>query len=279
LPSGNWKFICQFVYMLKGYFDSNTYHTPETEKLSFKEKLLLDSRTYFTLSYAATVIRTRGEARRKVYDTKAWADSSFEIFRFIEKTGGKFHITGMENITKPAGSVLFISNHMSTLETMIFPCIIAPHKELTFVVKESLVKHPLFGDVMRSRNPIVVGRTDPRKDLEAVMNGGQERLSKGISIVIFPQSTRSLEFKPEEFNSLGVKLAKKAGVEVVPVAIKTDFWGSGKWIKELGPLDHKKPIHIKFGEPMRVNGNGKEENQKIIDFIQSNLEVWNSELK
>jgi 1-acyl-sn-glycerol-3-phosphate acyltransferase len=265
--------------MAKSYFDSNTYHTPETETLSFKEKLLLNSRTYFTLSYAATVIRTRGEARRKVYDTKAWADSSFEIFRFIEKTGGKFHITGMVNITKPAGSVLFISNHMSTLETMIFPCIIAPHKELTFVVKESLVQHPLFGDVMRSRNPIVVGRTDPRKDLEAVMNGGQERLSKGISIVIFPQSTRSLEFKPEEFNSLGVKLAKKAGVEVVPVAIKTDFWGSGKWIKELGPLDHKKPIHIKFGEPMRVNGNGKEENQKIIDFIQSNLEVWNSELK
>jgi 1-acyl-sn-glycerol-3-phosphate acyltransferase len=263
--------------MLKGYFDSNSYHTPEKELLSFKEKLLLDSRTYFTLSYAATVFRTRGEARRKVYDTKAWTDSSFEIFRFIEKTGGKFHITGMENITKPAGSVLFISNHMSTLETMIFPCIIAPHKELTFVVKESLVKHPLFGDVMRSRNPIVVGRTDPRKDLEAVMNGGQERLSKGISIVIFPQSTRSLEFKPEEFNSLGVKLAKKAGVEVVPVAIKTDFWGTGKRIKELGPLDHNKPIHIKFGEPMKVTGNGKEENQKIIDFIQTNLAVWNSE--
>ena len=93
----------------------------------------------------------------------------------------------MENITKSPGSVLFISNHMSTLETMILPSIIGPHKELTFVVKESLVKHPLFGDVMRSRNPIVVGRTDPRKDLEAVMNGGVDLLNNGISIVIFPQ--------------------------------------------------------------------------------------------
>ena len=73
---------------------------------------------------------------------------------------------------------------------------------------------------MRSRNPIVVGRTDPRKDFETVMNGGAERLKNGISIIIFPQSTRSLDFKPEEFNSLGVKLAKKAGVQVVPVAIK-----------------------------------------------------------
>jgi 1-acyl-sn-glycerol-3-phosphate acyltransferase len=260
--------------MQKGYFDSYSYHTPEKEHLTFKEKMLLNCRLYFGLKYAATVLRTRKEAIRKIYDTKAWADSSFEIFRLIEKTGGKFHITGMENITKSTRPVLFISNHMSTLETMIFPGIIAPHREATFVVKESLVKHPLFGDVMRSRNPIVVGRTDPRKDFEAVMNGGIDLLSKGVSIIIFPQSTRNLDFKPEEFNSLGVKLAKKAGVEVVPVAIKTDFWGNGKWIKELGPLDRHKPIYIKFGEPFLVTGNGKEENQKIIDFIQSSLEEW-----
>ena len=111
--------------------------------------------------------------------------------------------------------------------------------------------------------------------LEAVMNGGTELLSKGSSIVIFPQSTRNLVFKPEEFNSIGVKLAKKAGVPVVPVAIKTDFWGNGRLIKELGPIDNKKTIHIKFGEPFMVTGNGKEENNRIISFIQESLEEWN----
>jgi 1-acyl-sn-glycerol-3-phosphate acyltransferase len=260
--------------MQKGYFDSDTYHTPQKETLSIVEKILLDSRLYFALKYASVVLRTRKEAIRKVYDTKAWTDSSFEILRLIERTGGIFNITGMENITRSPGSVLFISNHMSTLETMILPSIIGPHKELTFVVKESLVKHPLFGDVMRSRNPIVVGRTDPRKDLEEVMNGGVDLLKNGTSIVIFPQSTRSVEFRPEEFNSLGVKLARKANVEVVPIALKTDFWGNGKLIRELGPLDHHKPIHIKFGEPMKITGNGKEENQRIIDFIKSSLEEW-----
>jgi 1-acyl-sn-glycerol-3-phosphate acyltransferase len=262
------------IPMQKGYFESNTYDTPQKGTLSVLEKFLIDNRIYFTLKYASMVFRTRKEAIKKVYDTKAWTDSSFEILRFIEKSGGVFHITGMENISRSPGSVLFIGNHMSTLETMILPSIIGPHRELTFVVKESLVKHPLFGDVMRSRNPVVVGRTDPRKDLEAVMNGGADLLNNGISIVIFPQSTRSVEFKPEEFNSLGVKLAKKVGVEVVPIALKTDFWGNGKFIKELGPLDHRKHIHIKFGEPMKISGNGKEENQKIIDFIKSSLEEW-----
>ena len=260
--------------MQKGYFGSDSYHTPEREKLSIGERLLLNNRFYFTFKYVEIVLRTRKQAVRKLYDTKAWTDSSFYIFRFIEKTGGNFHITGMENITKSQGPVLFISNHMSTLETMIFPCIIQPLREVTFVVKDSLVRHPLFGDVMRSRNPIVVGRTDPRKDFETVMNEGAAKLKEGISVIIFPQSTRSLEFKPEEFNSLGVKLARKAGVQVVPVAIKTDYWGNGKLIKELGPIDRHKPIHIKFGEPFSITGNGKEENQKIIDYIKSSLEVW-----
>ena len=106
------------------------------------------------------------------------------------------------------------------------------------------------------------------------MSGGLGRLANGISIVIFPQSTRSNVFLPEEFNSLGVKLAKKAGVEVVPVAIKTDFWGNGRLVKELGPLDSRKHIHIKFGEPHKVTGSGKDENQKIIDFIASSLNKW-----
>jgi len=261
--------------MQKGYFESYTYDTPEKEKLNLWERFLLDNRFYFTLKYAVIVFKTRKEARRGIYDTKAWADSSYYIFRFIEKTGGKFHISGMENISRETEPVIFIANHMSTLETMILPGIIAPHREVTFVVKESLVRHPLFGDVMRSRDPIVVGRTDPRKDFEAVMNCGMDLLSKKISIIIFPQSTRSIKFKPEEFNSLGVKLAKKAGVKVVPIALKTNYWGNGKIIKELGPIDHHKPIHIKFGAPFSVTGTGKEENQWIIDFIQTSLIDWN----
>jgi len=43
---------------------------------------------------------------------------------------------------------------------------------------------------------------------------------------------------------------------------------------EIGPIDYHKPIYIKFGVPFEVGGSGKDENQKIIDFIQSSLEEW-----
>jgi 1-acyl-sn-glycerol-3-phosphate acyltransferase len=258
-----------------GYFDSYEYKSPERKK-GFLNWLRRDSWIYFVFGYGRIVFRTRKEAKNGKYGDREWTDSSFEILRVLEKAGGRFNIVGMENILKVTGPVIFLSNHISTLETMIFPCIIQPHRHVTFVVKESLIRHPLFGDVMRSRNPIVVGRTDPRKDFETVMNEGFDLLSKGISIIIFPQSTRSAVFVPSEFNSLGVKLARKAGVQVVPVAIKTDFWGNGKIIKEIGKLDHKKEIHIKFGEPFTIKGNGKEENQEVINFILDNLKTWES---
>jgi 1-acyl-sn-glycerol-3-phosphate acyltransferase len=65
-------------------------------------------------------------------------------------------------------------------------------------------------------------------------------------------------------------------VKVVPIARKTDFWGQGKVIKELGPLDSKKIIYFKFGEPFPVTSSGKAENQRIIDFIQASLKEWGS---
>lgn len=226
--------------------------------------------------YIRIIFVTRHDARKGRYDTNHWVESSHDIFSLVEGCGGRFHITGLDNIRNCTRPVLFLSNHMSTLETMIFPGIIQPLVDITFVVKEALVRHWAFSDVMRSRNPIVLSRSNPREDFQIVMSRGMELLSKGMSIVIFPQSTRRVEFRPSEFNSLGTKLASRAGVQVIPVAIKTDFWGHGKYSKYLGSIDRKKPVHIAFGAPITVTGNGKNEHQQVIDFIESHLKVWNA---
>ena len=110
----------------------------------------------------------------------------------------------------------------------------------------------------------------------AVLDGGVERLSRGISIIVFPQSTRMPVFDEHHFNTIGVKLARKANVPVVPLALKTDAWGQGKKFKELGKITPL-PVHYHFGNALRVQGNGKEEHQHICDFIRGNLEHWQKE--
>ena len=254
-------------------FSGNEYHTKENARVT-ADKLMMGSSAYFLARFIGIVVRSRNLAVAGRYDNSQWVASSHDVFRLIEDCGGRFSITGIDNLRKEKGPIVVISNHMSVLETMIFPGIIAPDRWVTFVVKESLVKYPVFGPVMRSRDPIVLSRSNPREDLQIVMSKGMELLQKGCSLVIFPQSTRKPGFVPAEFNSIGVKLAARAKVPVVPAAIRTDFWKNGSLIKDLGPIRRKIPIHMTFGEPVRVEGNGKDEHARIVEFIEGELGKW-----
>ncbi len=244
---------------------------------SLVSRIFLHSLISFYPQIFRIIWKNSRKAVRGVYDGDDWADSSLEILRALENVGVRLEITGLDNLKSFEGPAVFIANHMSTLETFVLPCIIQPVKPATFVVKKSLVSTPVFGPIMRSRDPIVVGRINPREDLKAVLNEGAKKIEQGISIIIFPQSTRSAVFNPEEFNSLGIKLALKAGVPVVPVALKTDAWGTGKIIKDFGPVDKNKKVFFAFGKPMKIKDRGAEEHQKVIDFIQNNLAKWSAQ--
>ena len=255
-------------------FTENSYFTKDNSRI-FIDKLFLNTRIFFIFKYVLFVIRNRKLALKGIYDKKAWILSSYNVFKLIENCGGKFHVEGLDKIKNCKEPVVFVSNHMSAMESMIFPYLIASFKEVTFVVKESLVKHFLFGPVMKSRNPITVGRSNSREDLISVMKQGKELLSNGTSIIIFPQGGRRDIFKSEEFNSLGVKLAKSSNVKVIPIALKTDFWGNGNIVKDFGPIRRKRDIFITIGNPIEITKNGKAENDQIIEFIENKLEEWN----
>jgi 1-acyl-sn-glycerol-3-phosphate acyltransferase len=223
------------------------------------------------------VIQGSAQAKRGRYSTPEWCDGSFATLRALEAVGVKFDISGTNFFKAVEGPCVFIANHMSTLETFILPTIIAPFKDATFVVKQSLVDYPIFKHIMRARNPITVGRTNPREDLKAVLEGGAERLKAGMSIIIFPQTTRTWVFDPDQFNTIGIKLAKKAGVPVVPIALRTNAWGNGKFLKDYGRIDPSKMVHFAFGKPLAIKDRGAEEHQEVIDFISGKLKEWESE--
>ena len=222
----------------------------------------------------STVWRGSSKAKHGRYLTADWVASSLETLRALEEINAVIEINGIDNFRNLDTPCVFIGNHMSTLETMVLPCIISQFKDSTFVVKQSLVDYPVFKHIMRARNPITVGRTNPRDDLKAVFEGGEERLKAGISIVIFHQTTRTEVFDSGQFNTIGIKLAKKAGVPVVPLALKTDAWGNGKYLKDYGKVDISKKVWFEFGKPMTITGRGDAEHQQIIDFISGNLKEW-----
>ena len=121
-----------------------------------------------------------------------------------------------------------------------------------------------------------MSRSNPRDDLKKVFEGAGSMLKNGRSIIIFPQRTRSAELDPDQFSSIGIKLARKSNVPVVPIAIKTDMWRNGRIFKDFGPLDVSKEVYFEFGKPFHVKSNGKNEHENVISFIKSRLNDWNS---
>ncbi|HOI29794.1 MAG TPA: lysophospholipid acyltransferase family protein [Melioribacteraceae bacterium] len=231
---------------------------------------------YFYLVHVLRIILySNKQARNNKYDEINWVNSSLDILESIEKAGVRITVTGINNIKKVEGPVVFVSNHMSILETFLFPSFIHQIKKIVYVIKSELATFPLFGPIAMARHPIVVGRENPKEDLMTVLNVGSDRIKEGFSVIIFPQRTRSKIFDPEGFNSLGIKLAKRNNIPVIPVAIVTDAWQNGKIIKEFGRIDPDKEVHIAFGEPMTVTGNGTEQHDKSVQFILNSLKSWN----
>lgn len=213
-------------------------------------------------------------ARKGEFTDRTWAACSFRTLQLVEKCGGSLRI----DIAPPARSlpspVVYISNHMSMLETFLLPCILLPFGRLTTVVKNSLLQYPFFGEILRATEAISVNRQNPRADLRAVLERGCEMIRKGRSVLIFPQATRSATFHVAHFNSLGVKLAARAGVPAVPMALKTDFQRIGRLSRDFGPLDRSQPIRVSVGAPMPVSGNGRVQHEQIVHFITDRLRSW-----
>ncbi|HPN39049.1 MAG TPA: lysophospholipid acyltransferase family protein [Melioribacteraceae bacterium] len=229
---------------------------------------------YFYRKLYKIIVNCANLGKKGLYNNQRWTESAIDIMQALESAGVVMNFYGMENVKNYPNPTIFLSNHMSTLETMVPVAIIEPVKPVLFVIKKELTEYPVFKHLILAREPIIVGRQNPKEDLLTVLNEGTNRLKEGTSIILFPQKTRSPIFDVKNFNSLGVKLAKRSGVTVTPMAVLTDAWSNGKIIKEIGKININKEVHIAFGKPIEIKGNGAEENQQVISFIKQKLIEW-----
>lgn len=229
----------------------------------------------FYVRVLGVVVRAAVSTRRG-YNHAMWVDDSVRFIRAAEATGLTFHVEGLHQFIHLPGPCVVVANHMSTLETFALPAILGAHRPICFVLKESLLRYPVFRHVVANTHPIAVRRQNPREDLETILTQGAERISQGFSVVVFPQTTRRPDIDPARFNSIGVKLAKRANVPVLPMAVDTRAWGNGRFIKDFGPIRPQIPVRFACGAPLTITGNGKEQHAQVLEFLQASLAQWNS---
>ncbi|MGH9367389.1 MAG: lysophospholipid acyltransferase family protein [Thermoanaerobaculia bacterium] len=125
-----------------------------------------------------------------------------------------FRIVGAEKIDAGKPHV-FVANHSSF--TDVFLVARLPW-EMKWLSKKSIFSIPLLGWQMRAAGDVPIVRGDKESAREA-MEKMRGILDGGISVILFPEGTRSADGSLGEFRDGAFRLAIEAGVDVVPLAI------------------------------------------------------------
>lgn len=117
----------------------------------------------------------------------------------------------------PRRQYIFLSNHVSNLDPPVLLPVL-PQRVSVFI-KRSLLKVPLLGYGMRLAEFIPVDREGRVEDaIESVQTAAQV-LRSGLSIVSFPEGTRSRDGRLQPFKKGPFYLAMETQAPVVPVSI------------------------------------------------------------
>ncbi|MCL2219704.1 MAG: 1-acyl-sn-glycerol-3-phosphate acyltransferase [Chitinispirillia bacterium] len=131
--------------------------------------------------------------------------------------GVRVKVTGKEKLDKSERYV-FMSNHQSALDIPIIYMGIG--EQISFIAKKELFMIPFFGWAMGVVGHISIDRENARKAHASIAKAVQKLRRENVSLVLFPEGTRSKDGKVLEFKTASFTLALQAGVRLVPVAIK-----------------------------------------------------------
>ena len=151
----------------------------------------------------------------KVTEGKLY-DAMRPVGKALEKMLYKIEYVGEENIPENGGFIL-ASNHVNALDP-VFIALGMKKRQLHFMGKKELFENPVVKFFLSKLNgfPIVRGGADSE-----ALNYAIRIVKEGYVLGIFPEGTRSKDYKPARAKSGVAVIAKEAKADVLPVAIYT----------------------------------------------------------
>lgn len=157
---------------------------------------------------------------------RSWARSILWVSRVKVEIQGRAHIDLSQ-------SYVFMANHQSLFDIPVMlghlPC------QFRWLAKVELFKIPLFGQAMKGAGYISIDRSNRDVAIKSLETAAQ-KIKDGVSVLIFPEGTRSRDGRLQPFKKGGFFLAIDSGAPIVPIVIH-----------ETGQIMPKKTLRIQSG--------------------------------
>lgn len=130
-------------------------------------------------------------------------------------TGVRVKVIGREKLYLKKHFII-MTNHQSNLDVLALATRLP--LQLRWVAKRELLKVPIFGTAIKRMGMIFIDRKDPEKAHESMKKAG-EKIRSGLTVIIFPEGTRSRDGKLLEFKKGGFVMALQTKTPILPITI------------------------------------------------------------
>jgi 1-acyl-sn-glycerol-3-phosphate acyltransferase len=159
------------------------------------------------LAIGASIWKKGGDGAHLV--GRLWARSILFLTRV------KVSVKGLEHID-PRVPYLYMANHQSMFDILSLLAYLPV--QFRWLAKKELFHIPVFGYSMARAGYISIDRSDRRSAHKSLLEAAR-KIAGGVSVVIFPEGSRSTDGRIRPFKAGGFHLAIRSGRPIVPVVI------------------------------------------------------------
>ncbi|MCD8385680.1 MAG: 1-acyl-sn-glycerol-3-phosphate acyltransferase [Bacteroidales bacterium] len=185
------------------------------------------------------------------YIPRLWA----KLFCWL--TFVKVTVKGRENVEK-GKSYVFVANHQGAYD--IFAIYGYLNHQFRWMMKKSLEKIPLVGYSCRVSGQIYVDNSSPSA-IRETMEDAKKQLAGGMSVVVFPEGSRTFTGAVGRFKRGAYTLAMEFNLPVVPITID----GAFKVMPRTAKLPHWGHITLTIHKPIEPGEEGHDLNRLMDD--------------
>jgi len=173
-------------------------------------------------------------------------------------------VIGLDQIDSSRPHVYAV-NHASALD---IPALYAylPF-QFRIVHKKELLSYPIVGWHLKRSGQVCVDQQNPARSVGQIKSA-LRTLKKGMPLVIFPEGGRTSDGRIQPFLPGAFFLAIKAGVDIVPIALRGMY--------ELLPMDtyhiKPRPLEMHVGLPISTTGLKVKDMEQLSTRVQKEIE-------
>jgi len=213
-----------------------------------------------TLSLASSLFDRKGYVAH--WCARMWS-------RLILTTSAvRVQVHGLERL-EPGRTYVFVANHQSIFDIPILFWSL-PY-QLRIIAKESLGNIPFLGWHLRRTGHMLVDRRHP--DPTKIFGWAARLMSNGLSLIVFPEGTRSRDGRVARFKGGSFYLALEAGLPVVPLSVV----GSRHVMLKGRVTSYPGEVRLIVHEPIDTRGlnrsDAKEFGERVRRIIAPDAEV------